>query len=380
MSDAPRRLLFLTPDLPFFLSHRLPLARAARAAGYRVAVAAPPGPRTPELVAEGIEPLALRVTRGSLNPLSEMRTLWRMARVLREWRPDAVHLITSKSIVYGGALARVMRIPALAAMTGMGYVFTHDTPKVRLLRAGVVRLYRFALNHRRAHVLFQNGTDLAVARRYRLIARARHSIIPGSGTDLSRITPAPLPDGPPVAMLPARMLRDKGVAEFVEAARTLRAEGMAARFVLLGDPDPQNPTSLTAGDLTAWSEEGVVEWRPFTADVGAALAECHLVVLPSYREGFPKTLIDAAAAGRAAIASDVPGCRDAIVPDETGRLFEARSAGSLCDCLREMLGDRDRLERMGAAARRHAEAHFDIRDVCRAHLALYDDLTGLPDR
>jgi glycosyltransferase involved in cell wall biosynthesis len=196
-------------------------------------------------------------------------------------------------------------------------------------------------------------------------------LIAGSGTALGQITPKPLPNGPTVVVLPARLLGDKGVFEFVEAARSLQAKGVDAIFRLVGDPDLKNPTSVTPSQLQAWVGEGIVEWVPYTPDIGGQLAAAHIVALPSYREGFPKTLIDAAAAGRASVATDVPGCRHAIVDGVTGLLCKARDPQSLADTLQRLIEDRSLQKKMGAAARRHAEAHFGLDKVTSAHLELY---------
>lgn len=374
MQNGGQRLIFVVSDVGFFLSHRRSLAVAAQKAGYRVGIAVPNHADTTPLEAMGLDIHRFRLDRRSKNPVTELRCLMSLFGVLRQARPDVVHLITAKPIFYGGVSARILRIPTLAALTGMGYIFTHDTLKTRILRQVVSGFYRAALNHRLAHALFQNRDDLGIATRAGFIRRATTSLIGGSGTDLTKITPAPLPEGAPVVGLPARMLRDKGVVEFVEAARLLKAKGSPATFRLIGDPDPNNPTSLSRADLEQWVADGVVDWQPHTADINAALAQVHIVALPSYREGFPKTLIDAAAAGRAAVATDVPGCRDAIQEGVTGYLCQVRSAESLAAALEKLLSDRDAIARMGQAARAHAEAHFDIKQVEEAHLAIYADL------
>lgn len=376
-SPAPR-LLFVSSDLSVFVSHRLNLAEAAIAAGYRVAVASPPAPPTPvqAVTAAGAEHLSIHLWRGSRNPLRELRSLGSITRAIRRFRPDLVHLVSPKPILYGGFIARLMQIPVIAAITGLGHAFVTETRGGQLLRSAVTLGYRLAVNGTQAHLIFQNRDDLALFRASGALRHDRFVLIPGSGTDLDAIVPAPLPAGPIVVLFPARLIRDKGVGEFVAAARILRAGGTDARFRLLGDPDLSNPTSISPTELAGWVAEGIVEWQPHTASIGAALAECHIVALPSYREGFPKTLIDAAAAGRAAVASDVAGCRDAIVEGETGLLCEPRSAASLAATLAPLIADRGRQTTMGQAARRHAEAHFGRAPVTAAHLALYGAALG----
>lgn len=373
-NNHPLSVMFILSDVPFFLSHRLALALAAQKEGYDVVIAAPRQSDVDLLAPYGFEVLPIDLYRRSTSPLLELRCLLSIFSTLKKRRPDIVHLITAKPIFYGGISARLLRIPALAALTGMGYAFTHKTFKTRILRTLLSGLYRSALNTPLAHVLFQNRDDLKIATDNGFVRRATTSLVGGSGTDLSKITPKPLPEGPVVVLMPCRMLRDKGVVEFVEAARDIKASGSNAIFRLLGDPDANNPTSLTPEELQGWVSEGVVEWLPFTADVDSAFAQCHIVALPSYREGFPKTLIDAAAAGRAAVATNVPGCRDAIVEGVTGQLCEVRSSTSLATVLREMISNAEQVAQMGKAARAHAEQHFDIRMVEKAHLDIYADL------
>lgn len=373
-SDSGASLMFVVSDVAFFLSHRLALAQAAQRVGYRVTLAVPEHGDLALLAPYDFSVVYFNLERRSKNPFQELRSVISLFRVMQREQPDMVHLITGKMIFYGGISARVLKIPALAALTGMGYIFTHDTVKTRILRWAVSCFYRVSLNHPLVHALFQNRDDLEIATKAGFIRRATTSLVGGSGTDLSKITPKPLPEGVPVIGLPARMLRDKGVVEFVEAARLLKGKGIHAVFRLIGSPDPNNPTSLTVHELEKWAKEGVIEWHPFTDDIDAALADVHIVALPSYREGFPKTLIDAAAAGRIAVATDVPGCRDAIVEGVTGYLCEVRSASSLAQTLEQILVDPQSIPRMGQAARAHAEMHFDIKQVEDAHLILYADL------
>ena len=372
-ADEAPRLLFIASDAAVFVSHRINLAVAAVAAGYQVGVASPPGaqPGLAKIAESGAAFIPIELERGSRAPLAELRSLFSIARAVRRFRPDLIHCITPKPVLYGGLVARMLGIPSIAAVTGLGHAFVTETPRGRALRAAVLVAYRLAINARDCHVIFQNSDDRELFRSRGALHHNRVIRIPGSGTDLTTIVASPLPAGPAVVVLPARLIRDKGIGEFVEAARSLRAAGTGARFRLLGDPDASNPTAISQQEIQAWAAEGVIEWRPHAADISAALAECHIIALPSYREGFPKTLIDAAAAGRPAVATDVPGCRDAIVDGVTGLLCAPRSGESLAATLATLINDRDRQIAMGAAARRHAEEHFGHAPVTAAHLDLY---------
>lgn len=373
-------LLIVASEGAAFLSHREAIGLAAKARGYDVVVACPADASRDRILAAGFRHAPISLRRGIPSPPAEIAAVWSIYRAISAVRPDLVHLLTSKPIIYGGIAARLMNVPSISAITGLGYVFTGDSFKRRLLRRLAVAGYGAAVNHRASHVIFQNSDDHDTFSRLGLTRHASMSMIPGAGVDLRRITPRPLDPGRPVVILPARLVRDKGVEEFVTAARMLKARGIDATFRLLGDPDPLNPTSIPLDRLQAWEREGVVEWHRHTADIDAALGVAHLVVLPSYREGFPKTLIDAAAAGRAAAASDVPGCRDAIVEGVTGVLFRPRDAAHLAETIQPLIADRQALTRMGANARQHAVDNFDINLVVEAHMRIYDACSHrLPD-
>lgn len=340
-----------------------------------MAVASPPHGDAEFYAASGILHWPIPLRRDRRTVFSEAWAFIGVAEVIRRYRPDVVHLVTARPILYGGIACRLLGIRTIAAITGLGYAFTHNDSRTRRLRRVLVAGYRCAIGSQGSHIIFQNEDDFALFRNDNVIGKASWSIVRGSGVDLDRITPRPLPEGRTVLVLPARMLRDKGVCEFVAAARILRGRGIEATFRLVGDPDEANPTTLSRDELMAWAHEGIIEWQPHTHDIAAVLAGSHVVVLPSYREGFPKTLIDAAAAGRASATTDVPGCRDAVVPGVTGFLFKPRDPEDMARVLEPMILDRAGQAVMGEAARRHAEAVFDIRETCRTHLHLYDALT-----
>jgi glycosyltransferase involved in cell wall biosynthesis len=369
-----RALLYVAPTAGFFLSHRLPIALAAREAGYAIHVACPDAPDAERLRDLGLEHHPVSIVRGSFAPRQEWITLISLLRLFRRLRPNLAHLITAKPALLGGIAARLSDTPTVSAITGLGYIFMREDRQAQLTRRILLAGYRFGLGHRRNHFIFQNPDDREIFVRAGLTRRSGYTMISGSGVNLDEIRPQPQCAGDPLILMPCRMLRDKGVLEFVAAARLLRSQGSRARFRLLGDPDPDNPGSLTAQELSAIDREGVVEWRPHSATIAEELAQASVVALPSYREGFPKTVIDAAAAGRATVVTDVPGCRDAIVPGLTGELCKVRDPVSLAEAIKRMISDRERLAEMGAAARRHAEANFGIERVIATHLELYEQL------
>lgn len=372
---ADRTILFVAPQARFFLSHRVRLAVAAKEAGWRAIVACPESSETPEIARLGLEYVSLPVARSGLNPLKDLATIASLRRIIRAYRPDVAHLITAKSALWGGLACRLSGTPSVIAITGLGFVFTEDTPRNRVLRKLLLGAYRQLLNRPNSHFVFQNANDRAIFERAGVLTRAGVTMLPGAGVDLTTITPRPMPPEPPVVVMPARMLRMKGVEDFHAAALLLRDAGVAVTMRLVGDPDPANPTSMTKDTLAGWAAAGDLEWLGHQTDMNRVLGDCHIVALPSRGgEGLPKTLIDAAAAGRASVATAIPGCTEAVVDGETGLLCRPRDPADLAAKLRSLIDNPALRERMGGAARRHAEATFDIQRVIATHLDIYGAL------
>lgn len=376
--SAARRLLFVVNNPAFFMSHRLPVAQAAQRAGYDVHVATMDGPAVADIVALGMTHHVIPMTRSGKHPLQELGTLLALLRLFRRLRPQVVHLVTIKPVLYGGIAARLARVPGMvAAISGLGFVFLSNSLKMRLVRSVVARLYRLALGHPNSRVIFQNASDRDMLKSLGAVRDEQVVLIRGAGVDLDLCQALPEPPAPPVvATMVARLLRDKGVWEFVEAARLLRARGVPVTMRLVGGVDAGNPTSATPAEVEAWQREGCVEALGERSDVPRLYAASHIAVLPSYREGLPKSLIEAAACGRAVVTTDVPGCRDAIEPDETGLLVPVRDPQALADAIARLAEDAALRQSMGAAGRALAEREFNIDRVARIHVELYDTLSA----
>jgi glycosyltransferase involved in cell wall biosynthesis len=373
---AKKKLLFLVNADWFFVSHRLPIALAAMNEGYEVHVATPVTNKLDAMLSHGLIVHPVVISRGSMSPVTEARTFLQMHHVVRKVRPHLVHLVTPKPVLYGGIAARLAGVPGVvAAVSGLGFVFTAKGFKAAVARLLVTWMYRLTLGNRNLKVIVQNADDREELARAASLKDENVVMIPGSGVDLSAFAPAPSPRGAPVVVMAARLLRDKGVHEFVAAARTLKARGVTAHFLLVGDPDAGNPTSIDEGELVAWRSEALVELTGYRSDIAEIFARAHVVVLPSYREGLPKVLIEAAACGRAVVTTDVPGCRDAIEPGVTGLLVPPRDAASLANAIEALLLDVELRERMGRAGRQLAERKFAIAKVVSAHLEVYRHLT-----
>ena len=372
------RLVYVVNRAEFFLSHRAPLALAARAAGFDVHVATPPSPLHGRIEALGLAWHPVPLEGRSLNPADDIRLTAALTGLYRRLRPDVVHHVAVKAVSYGGLAARLARVPAVVhALTGLGYLFVATGPKAAAARRVAVELFRRAYRHPNAAALFQNPDDAGEFLRRRLVRPDQVTLIRGSGVDVEAFTPAETPPpGPPVVVLPSRLLADKGVREFVAAARLLKGRGVAARFVLAGDVDPLNPNSCTAAEVAAWVDEGAVEHLGHRTDMPDVLRAAHVACLPSYREGTPKALLEGAAAGLPLVTTDAPGCREVVRDGENGLLVPVREAGPLADALGRLLADADLRARMGAASRRRAEAEFRVEHVVTETLGLYTRLLG----
>ncbi|WP_447991576.1 glycosyltransferase family 4 protein [Achromobacter spanius] len=371
-----RRLMFVVNNPAFFMSHRVPVALAAQQAGYDVHVATMDGPAVADIQALGMTHHAIPMTRSGKHPLQELGTLLALVRLFRRVRPDVVHLVTIKPVLYGGIAARIARVPGMvAAISGLGFVFLSNSLKMRMVRAVVARLYRVALGHPNSRVIFQNANDRDLLKSLGAVRDEQVVMIRGAGVDLDAYRASPEPPAPPVVVtMVARLLRDKGVREFVEAAAMLRARGVPVTMQLVGGLDAGNPASATQQEVDAWQRDGAVQALGERSDIAELYAASHIAVLPSYREGLPKSLIEAAACGRAVVTTDVPGCRDAIEPGQTGLLVPVRDAQSLADAIARLAEDAALRQRMGAAGRALAESEFDIKRVARVHVELYDAL------
>jgi glycosyltransferase involved in cell wall biosynthesis len=372
---ARKKLLFLVTEDWYFCSHRLPPARAAQAAGYEIVVATRVGNRGAEIEAEGFKLIPIGLRRRSRNPLRELAAIAEIARIYWRERPDIAHHVAIKPVLYGSLAAMLLRRPAVVnALAGMGFLFTSSSRLAAVLRAAVSQVFRVLLNAGRNVLILQNPDDEALLVSGGLVAASRVRLIRGSGVDVQRFYPMPEPDGTPVVMLASRMLWDKGVGEFVGAAGLLRARGRAARFVLVGDGDADNPASVPQAQLKAWQDSGVVECWGRRDDMPAAFAQAHVVCLPSYREGLPKVLLEAAACARPLVATDAPGCREIVRHGENGFLVPLRDAAGLADAIERLLSDPALRHKMGAKGRQMVVTEFSEAQVARQTLAVYREL------
>ncbi|MCX6564923.1 MAG: glycosyltransferase family 4 protein [Candidatus Aminicenantes bacterium] len=358
--NRPKILYFITEDW-YFISHRLPLALAAQAAGYDVTVVTHVGEHSEAILRAGIRLIPFNISRRSINLLSELATIVRLALLYQEEKPDIVHHVAMKPVLYGTLAARIAGVPNVVnALAGMGYIFTSDKPMARLLRPAISKAFRILLSSSRSFLILQNQEDCAMFIRERFIKEEKIFLIRGSGVDTDAFSPMAEPSGIPVVMLASRMLWDKGIKEFVGAARRLKIRGVKARFILVGDSDSHNFSAIPKKQLTAWHTEGVIEWWGRRDDMSAVLAQAHIVCLPTYREGLPKVLLEAASSGRPIVTTDSSGCRDVVRNGENGLLVPVRSTVELADAIQKLIESPELRQKMGARGREIAMNEFTV--------------------
>lgn len=373
-----KTLLLLDLEDGYFLSHRRALALAAREAGYRVVVCARiGGARAERIRAEGFECRVLGENREGVSPWAEFQALVKLVRLYRKHRPRIAHHIGVRNLPLGSLAAWLARTPVVVnSFTGLGSLFAPGSLKMTALKKIVLLLLKAFHRRKNTHAIVQNEDDGAMLLKSALPDESRLALVRGSGVDVQFFRPAPEPPGAPLALLASRMLADKGVREFVEAARLLKAEGAEVRMALAGAPDPKNPSSIPESALAGWRESGEVEWWGYREDVREAWRSCHVAVLPSYREGLPRGLLEAAACGRPIVATDVPGCREIVKDGVNGLLVPPRDAKSLADAIRTLARNAKLRREMGAAGRRIVEEEFSDDIVVRSILALYERASG----
>ena len=372
-----KQLIFVINDLGFFVSHRLPVALMAKKKGFDVRVAyGEKGKGIPsKLVDLGIEPIKISMPRGGTNPFLEILSLFEIWKLFRRLKPDLVHLVTIKPYIYGGIAARLAGVPAVvSAVSGLGSMFERKDLKRRLFRNFLYPFFRYAFNHKNQIIIVQNQDDGIKLVQLGLLPPVKIRLLRGSGVDLLKFNCKVELRGQIVISFVGRLLRDKGVFEFVEAARLLRLRGLNLRCWLIGDADPGNPTSVNHHDLGVWNSADYVEVFGFRKDIPELFLKSHIICLPSYREGLPKALIEAAAAGRAVVTTNVPGCRDAIINGETGVLVPVKDAKKLADALQGLVLHPQERIAMGKAGRLLAEQNFAVEKIVEAHLKIYKEV------
>ena len=361
---------FVDHQVKDFLRYRMEVARRVLDAGFDVQVALPNEPGIEEI--SRVMPVHIfHLKRTSIQPLDELRCCRSLLRIYRKVKPALVFHIGLKPSLYGGIAARLAGLNMIHTLTGLGHLFTSNTTKSRILRMLVMQGLRYSFASPKCRAIFQNSEDLQRMLTSGVVNRDCAVLIKGSGVDLTLFSPKPEPEGPPVVLLASRLLWEKGIGEFVAAAQAIREQGMQARFILLGESDLEHPSAVPLTKLEQWHDAGVVEYLGWRDDMPELISQSHIVCLPTfYGEGVPRILIEAAASGRAVVATDAPGCREIVRNGQNGWLVPVGDVDALVDRLQRLITNASLRSEMGRAGRELAVAEFSLDRVLDATMAV----------
>lgn len=372
-----KKLLILVNYLSFFESHRLPIAEASLNKGYEVFIGYGElrGADPRSLEQKGFKVNFIPMQPGSINLLKDIKTIYYIWSFIKKIKPDIVHLVTIKPYLYGGILSRLNGVPSLvSAISGLGTLFVQKNLKSRFVRLFLYPIYKIAFNHLNQTIIVQNKDDLDTLVKWGVLNPIKVKLLKGSGVKLENFVQINEPTGTPIICFAARLLRDKGVYEYVSAAKILKERGINARFFLAGNLDTNNPSGLSANDLIELEKLEYIEILGYQKNIPLLYAKSNIICLPSHREGLPKGLIEAAAASRAIVTTDVPGCRDAIIPNKTGLLVPAKDPQKLANAIQWLIEHPQQRITMGKEGRKFAEREFPIEKIVQKHIDIYQNL------
>ncbi len=368
-----KKILFVVNQAKYFISHRLIIAREAQKKGYDVHVALPFRDEFESLKNEGMKLHNIHISRAGLNLFGEIFSILSIWRIILLTKPHIVHLISIKSVIYGGVITRIHNLPSVMAISGLGYL--SSSGKDSFIKNIVEFLFRLSFNQKRNTVIIQNKSDRKALEGIGALRKDQSVLIPGSGVNIIEYKLTPIPNDNPIVLMPSRMLWDKGVGVFVKAAKIIKSRNISIRFVLAGPYDPDNPSSVSLKQLNKWSNGDIVEWWGDKKDMPNVYKQSHLVVFPShYGEGVPKVLLEAAASARPIITTNTAGCNDIIEHEVNGLLVSPKDPESLASSIIALLNDRSKMIEMSKNNRKKAEKLFDEKFVISKHLSIYSEL------
>ena len=371
-----KKLLFLVSHVSFFISHRLPIAISAKQKGYEVIVVfGELDADTKVLSNEDIDFFHISIERGGKNFLKDLKSIYLIWKIFKKIKPNIVHLVTIKPYLYGGIIARLTKVPCVvSAVSGLGSVFIQKNFINKILRILLYPIYKFSFNHPNQCVIVQNRDDAELLTSWGVLDKNKIQLVKGSGVNLNDFKQLEESQGIPTVSFVARLLRDKGIYEFVTAANLIQKRNIKANFLIAGDLDLKNPSGLKVKDLDILKKNKNLEILGHQNNIAELYFKSHIVCLPSYREGLPKALIEAAAASRAVITTDVPGCRDVIIPDKSGILVPVKDSKKLADAIEYLIDNPEVRVSMGKEGRKFAEDNFKIENIIINHLEIYKNL------
>lgn len=375
MNSQKIKVLMVLNDLAWFWSHRLPLAKGILDSGWDLSVATHGAAGDKKMQAMGIGGIDLADPGEKLNPLAELKLIASIAKAIREADADIIHAITLRHAFYTGLMARLLghKKKIIFTIAGLGSFFSSQSLTTKILRLFIIPFMRFAFRHKNASIIFQNPDDFKVMRACSAVGSSQSVIIKGSGVDLDKFPSSDLPSGEPVMLFSSRLLKEKGLEEFVAAARILKDKGMKVRFEVAGSASDENPRAFKPAQVQAWHDEGLIHWHGQVSDMPALMNRCTVFVLPSYyREGVPKVVLEALSVGRPVITTDMPGCRETVEDGVNGFLVLPKDPVELAEKIETLLSDPARMKAMGKASRAKAQSEFGVKAVVEKTLQIYE--------
>ena len=369
-----KRVLFVITEDWALISHRLHLAEAAIRLGYEVAVVTRVTKYRDMLEASGLKVFHWRLQRRSLNPISELISIFHLWKILTSFEPDIIHAVAQKPVIYAGLVMKFSKkAKFVAALGGVGFIFTGKNIKANLLKPIVKSCLRFVLRDPASKLILQNADNVQTIVDLSIVDKNRITLIKGAGVEIRKFQPSLIPKGPPMVILPARMLWDKGVAEFVRVAGRIKARGIEAHFVLVGDVDIHNPASISQKQVDQWVQQGAVEHWNRRDDMDQIYQQASIVCLPSYNEGLPKVLLEAASCARPTVAFNVPGCREIVRNGTNGFLVSFGDEVALEKAIVTLISDRSLCAKMGAKGREIVEQAFSSEIINAQTFAIWSE-------
>jgi len=365
-------LLFVVTEDWYFCSHRLQLAKAALAEGFNVSVVTQVKNHGGIIESAGIKLVPVTFCRSGRNPFSDIKTIWSLYQIYRKERPDLLHHVSLKPVLYGSIAARLAHVPnVINAMTGLGYVFTSKQLFAKLIRLIITPVLKLILGFKNTYSIYQNIDDQKLLAGVGGLTNKKSIVIRGSGVESNLYLPDENKTYPPIVILASRMLIDKGIHEFVKAARIIKEKHIDAQFILVGMTDTENHSAISEIELQQWQQEGIIEWWGHRDNVVEILRKSTIACLPSYREGMPKFLLEAASVGLPIVTTDVPGCREVVINNENGYLVPPKNSEALASAIEKLLSDKTLRRKMGKKGRELVEREFDIEKVVEQIVSLY---------
>ncbi|MGK0298203.1 MAG: glycosyltransferase involved in cell wall biosynthesis [Gammaproteobacteria bacterium] len=374
-----QKILYLVTEDWYFCSHRLELAEEAKRQGYDVFVLTREGAFANKIKEKGFTLVPIAIPRSITSPIKDLCAIIKLVSYFNKIKPDLVHNIALKPVLSGSIAAWFARIPVVInSYTGLGYVFISESLSLRVVRSMFIPLIRLFLRTSRIYSIVQNPDDEKILTTYGLIKKDSLSMIKGSGVDTEKFKyTEETCDTPVIVIFPARFLKDKGIYEYINAVRILRETNPTVRFVMAGDTDMGNPTSITKEELLVWINEGVVEWWGHSENMENTLSQVNIVCFPSYREGLPKVLLEAASCGRAIVTTDVPGCREVVTDGVNGLIVPAKNSIKLAEAIEKLIVAPKLRKQMGESGRERVIQNFDIQRINMETTDLYNALVKI---